>query len=179
MRTPNAPQRPVGPLPEEWIRLLLPDDLLPRSWFNFWRMPGISVLKFKASESKADLEEALTWVENEIEYMISQGIPQRNIVVAGASQGGALTLYTALHTKYKIGGFIGIVTWAPLLKSEPPSSVTPTPVNKYTPIFHMNGKLDPIVPLVCGWATKKAFKKVFPNYKLKTVVGTHLTSVNP
>merc|ERR1712018_170016 len=141
-------------------------------------MPGLSVLSPIAAESKEDLEQAMKWVEVEIEKMIQDGIPSKNIVLAGASQGGALTLYTALHTKYKIGGFIPIVTWAPLLKSEPPSSL-PIPTNRDTPIFHMNGLADPIVPLVCGRRTADAFNQVFTRYTQKNVVGTHLTSISP
>jgi predicted esterase len=141
-------------------------------------MPGLSVVSPIAGESKEELERAMKWVEEEIEKMIEEGIPSENIVLSGASQGGSLTLYTALHTKYKIGGFIPLVAWQPLLKIEPPASL-PTPINKDTPIFHMNGKLDPIVPLICGWKTSAAFKQVFSNYNLETVVGTHLTSINP
>ena len=87
-----------------------------RSWFNFWNLPEISVMYSDPSESKNDLEEALVWVEEEIKKMIQEGIPSENIVLVGVSQGGALTLYTALHTQYKLGGFIAIITWLPLLK---------------------------------------------------------------
>jgi predicted esterase len=55
-------------------------------------------------------------VEEEIKKMIQEGIPSENIVLVGVSQGGALTLYTALHTQYKLGGFIAIIAWLPLLK---------------------------------------------------------------
>ena len=88
-----------------------------RSWFNFWNLPEISVMYSDPSESKENLEEALVWVEEEIKKMIQEGIPSENIVLVGVSQGGALTLYTALHTKYKLGGFIAIITWVPLLKA--------------------------------------------------------------
>ena len=174
---PNAPSRPT---------LMLPPTMIPgvakltgiRSWFNFWSLPGLSVVLPFASESKNDLNEALRWVEEEIEKMIQEGIPSQNIVLTGASQGGALTLYTALHTQYKLGGFIPIVAWVPLLKSEPPASL-PTPINKDTPIFHLNGASDPIVPLNAGWASSKAMKQVFTNYQLKNTASTHSTTINP
>ena len=174
---PNAPPRPT---------LMLPPTMIPgvakltgiRSWFNFWSLPGLSVVLPFASESKNDLKEALRWVEEEIEKMIQEGIPSENIVLTGASQGGALTLYTALHTQYKLGGFIPIVAWVPLLKSEPPASL-PTPINKDTPIFHLNGASDPIVPLNAGWASSKAMKQVFTNYQLKNTASTHSTTINP
>ena len=172
--TPKAPKTSVAIFPPSFI----PSGLTKiRSWFNFWLLPGVSVVSPVAGESKKGLKVAMKWVEEEIEKMIQEGIPSENIVLSGASQGGALTLYTALHTKYKIGGFIPLVAWQPLLKIEPPTSL-PIPTNKDTPIFHMNGKLDPIVPLICGWKTSAAFKRVFTQYNLETVVGTHLTSIN-
>lgn len=171
---PMAPKEPVGVLPPTFV----PGLDVVRTWFNFWAMPAVSVLSPIATESKTGLEQALKWVEAEIEEMIQEGIPNEKIVVAGASQGGALTLYTALHTKYKIGGFIPIVTWQPLLKTEPPRSM-PTPINRDTPIFHMNGLADPIVPLICGKRTSEALEGVFTRYELDNVAGTHMTSINP
>ena len=151
-----------------------------RSWFDFKKMPKLLVRESDSrSESKPDLEEALGWVEEEIEKMIEEGIPSENIVLSGMSQGGALTLYTALHTRYKLGGFLPMVTWLPLLGSEPPVSL-PTPINKDTPIFHMNGNIDEIVPEECGRATAKAMEPVFTNYEQKNEFGTHLTTLgNP
>ena len=88
-----------------------------RSWFDFKKMPKLLVRESDSrSESKPELEEALGWVEEEIGKLIQEGIPSENIVLVGVSQGGALTLYTALHTQYKLGGFIAIITWLPLLK---------------------------------------------------------------
>ena len=151
-----------------------------RSWFDFKKMPKLLVRESDSrSESKPDLEEALRRVEEEIEKMIEEGIPSENIVLSGMSQGGALTLYTALHTRYKLGGFLPMVTWLPLLGSEPPVSL-PTPINKDTPIFHMNGNIDEIVPKECGRATAKAMEPVFTNYEQKNEFGTHLTTLgNP
>ena len=156
VRCPAAERQPVGVIPPTFI----PGLQFARSWFNFWLMPAMSVLSPVPGESKDGLEEALKIVEGEIEDLINLGVPSRNIVVGGLSQGGCLTLYTALHTKYKLGGFLPIVTWLPLLQSEPLESL-PEPVNKDTPILHMNGMADPIVPVVpAGIETKKEMSKV-------------------
>ena len=103
-------------------------------------------------------------MEQEIEYLIGKGVPTRNIVVTGLSQGGALSLYTAVHTKYKLGGFVPIVAWLPLRKTERVDSL-PTPVNWDTPILHINGIFDPIVPVIpCGTKTEAEMKKVWYTY---------------
>ena len=79
-------------------------------------------------------------------------------------QGGALALYTAIHSKYKIGAFIPLVTWLPLINEEPPYTWG-RPVNVDTPIFHMNGNIDFFVPKSAGRATERAMDQV-KNYSL-------------
>ena len=175
----NVVRCPSGPTKSTWI---FPPTMIPgagafiASWFDFWMMPAMSVLSPKPGESKSDLEEALATIEGIIEELMYEGIPSENIVLSGASQGGVLTIYTALHSKYKLAGFIPIVTWVPLLKVEPPSSL-PTPVNVNTHILHLNGLFDPIVSTIAGSRSAAAMKKVFPNYELKNSVGTHMLTM--
>ena len=90
-----------------------------------------------------------------------------------------MTLYYALHGKRKLGALIPIVTWLPLLKKEPPSKLPEPPVNQYTPILHLNGLMDPIVPILAGEKTSEAMSPVFPNYVQENIVGTHTTTFGP
>jgi len=178
VRCPAASREPVGVIPPTFV----PGLQFVRSWFNFWMMPAMSVVSPLPGESKEDLEKALKIVEGEIEELMSLGVPSKNIVVGGLSQGGVMTLYTAMHTKYELGGFLPIVTWLPLLQKEPPSSLPVPPVNKHTPILHMNGMMDPIVPVVpAGKMTEREMLKVFTRYEFKAIPGTtHLTTApNP
>ena len=157
VRCPATKRRPVGVMPPTFI----PGLQFARSWFNFWMMPAMSVLSPVPGESKKDLDRALGEIEEVIEELMSKGVPSKNIVVSGVSQGGVLTIYTALHSQYKLGGFLPIVAWLPLLKVEPVSSL-PVPVNKDTPMFHINGMMDFIVPVVpAGRESEKELKKVF------------------
>ena len=173
----SCPEAPIQH--NDMVTKIFPGMTGARSWFNFWNLPGISVINSNPSESKEDLEEALVWVEEEKKKMNQEGIPNENIVLVGVSQGGALTLYTTMHTQYKLGGFIAIITWLPLLNFEPPDSL-PTPVNKDTPILHMNGNMDVLVPPAAGRASATAMQQVFTNYQLKNVMGNHLTiAINP
>jgi len=59
-----------------------------------------------------ELDASMERIEKEeIEYLINQkGICPENIVISGMSQGGALTIWMALFSKYKIGGFIPMIT---------------------------------------------------------------------
>ena len=103
-----------------------------------------------------------------------------NIIILGYSQGGALALYTAVHTKYKIGGFIPFATWLPLLRAEPISSAK-IPVNKHTPILQLHGLLDTVVTYTpAATMTNMEMNKVFTNYQFENVaLGDHFTTLNP
>jgi len=175
VRCPAASRKPVGVIPVTFV----PGLQFARSWFNFNLMPAMSVFSPIPGESKEGLEEALRIVEEEIEDLMSRGVPSKNIVVGGLSQGGVLTLYTAMHTKYELGGFLPIVTWLPRLQQEPPSSL-PLPVNHNTPILHMNGMMDLIVPVIpAGKVTEREMKKVFTQYEFKAIPGTTHASTAP
>ena len=158
VRCPVASREPVGVIPATFV----PGMQFVRSWFNFWMMPALSVVSPLPGESKEDLEKCLRIVEGEIEELMSLGVPSKNIVVGGLSQGGVITLYTAMHTKYELGGFLPIVTWLPLLKKEPPSNLAVPPVNQHTPILQVNGMMDLMVPVIpAGKMTEREMLKVY------------------
>ena len=55
-----------------------------------------------------------------------------------------------------------------------------SPVNVNTPILHLNGLSDPIVPLIpAGSKSKAAMEEIFSNYELKNLIGTHKTTMSP
>jgi phospholipase/carboxylesterase len=54
------------------------------------------------------LMRAVKYVDEIIEQEIAAGIPSEKIFIAGYSQGGLLTLATALTSQYKLGGFISL-----------------------------------------------------------------------
>ena len=146
------------------------------SWFDIFLPPAMSVLSPIAGESKIGLENSLRAVESTIEEMMAGGIPSEKIVVFGFSQGGALTLYTAIHTKYKLGGYLPIVAWLPLRKVEPVYELEEDPTNIDTPILHITGTQDILVPNnPCGIETSNDMRQVFKNYHLKPIVGGHTT----
>ena len=181
IKTPIAPRNPVSVIPPTQLfninpilRRLYP---LP-SWFNFWMLPKDSVKSSIPGESKTDLNRSLHRIENIIEDLMSEGVSSENIVLMGFSQGGALTIYTAIHTKYKLGGFIPTITWLPLRKVEPIDKL-PTPINKDTPILQVNGMLDLLVAFNAGKKTKKDMEKVFTRYQFKGILlGNHASTVD-
>ena len=126
-------------------------------------------------ESIENMEKAVKFVENMIdELRYDYGIDSRNIVLAGLSQGGAVALYTALNTKYKLGGIIGIVTWLPRLLEDPPQEKKYVR-NADTPLLQLIGEHDNNVPLEMGIETRDALSQVITDYTWSIYPGGHGT----
>ena len=56
----SCPEAPIRH--NDMVTKIFPGMTGARSWFNFWNVPGISVMYSNPSESKEDLEEALVQV---------------------------------------------------------------------------------------------------------------------
>ncbi|MEQ2158534.1 hypothetical protein GOODEAATRI_013354, partial [Goodea atripinnis] len=54
-----------------------------------------------------------------IEHEARNGIPPHRIILGGFSQGGALSLYTALTCQHQLAGVVALSCWLPLHKSFP------------------------------------------------------------
>ena len=88
-------------------------------------------------EDVAGVKAAAEYVNTLIEAELEAGISSDRIVLAGFSQGGALSLYTALTTRHRLAGVVGLSCWLPLhthFSSVDPASV----VNKDTPVLQVS-----------------------------------------
>ncbi|NYT67504.1 alpha/beta hydrolase [Pusillimonas noertemannii] len=73
-----------------------------------------------------------------------RGIATGNIVLAGFSQGCAMTLQTGLRLPERLAGLVALSGYLPLAES---LQAEFSPANKETPIFMAHGTQDPVVPL--------------------------------
>ncbi len=97
---------------------------------------------------KREDEQGIRTSERAIQALIARenarGIPTERIVLAGFSQGCAMTLHTGLRLPSKLAGLMGLSGYLPLIdmaKSER------QPANSDTPIFLAHGTHDPVVTL--------------------------------
>ena len=94
----------------------------------------------------------------------SPKIPFKSSIIGGFSQGGALSLYTALHTNHKLAGVVALSCWFPLHKQIAGSSQT----NKDIPFLQAHGDCDPVVPFKWGQLTSQLLRDILPNHEFKS-----------
>ena len=80
------------------------------SWFD------LKSLNPNGPEDEAGVKAAAEYVNKLIEAEISAGIASSRIIIGGFSQGGALSLYTAVTTRHRLGGVVALSCWMPLHK---------------------------------------------------------------
>ncbi len=125
---PNAPLRPIT----------LNGGAVMRGWYD---IAGLDMAR-RADED--GLNEARARVVALIERERSQGIQPEKIFVGGFSQGGAVSLYSALRHEESLAGIIALSTYLPMADR---LDLAGSPANASIPIFMGHGQFDPLVPL--------------------------------
>ncbi|XP_056679899.1 acyl-protein thioesterase 1 isoform X2 [Monodelphis domestica] len=120
------------------------------SWFD------IIGLSPDSQEDEQGIKQAAENIKALIEQEVKNGIPSHRIILGGFSQGGALSLYTALTTQQKLAGVIALSCWLPLRSSFPQGPIGG--VNKDISILQCHGDSDPLVPHMFGSLTVEKLK---------------------
>ncbi|XP_032901156.1 acyl-protein thioesterase 2-like [Amblyraja radiata] len=139
------------------------------SWFD------LTGLNPDDTEDEAGIKKAADCIKAIIEHEIKNGIPSHRIILGGFSQGGALSLYTALTCHHKLGGVVALSCWLPLHKSFPQAAGRN--VNKDISILQCHGEMDPVVKLRFGVMTSHKLKTIInpTNIKFITYLMQHCT----
>ncbi|XP_006873302.1 PREDICTED: acyl-protein thioesterase 1-like [Chrysochloris asiatica] len=131
------------------------------------------IIRLSPDSQKDDngIKEAAENVNAVIDQEVKNGIPSNRIILGGFSQGGTLSLYTALITGQKLAGVIRLSCWLPLRSSFPQGPINR--VNKAISILQCHGDCDPLVPLMFGSLTVKILKTLVnpANVTFKTYEG--------
>ncbi|XP_009864228.1 PREDICTED: acyl-protein thioesterase 1 isoform X1 [Apaloderma vittatum] len=122
------------------------------SWFD------IIGLSPDSQEDEAGIKQAAENVKALIDQEVKNGIPSNRIILGGFSQGGALSLYTALTTQQKLAGVVALSCWLPLRASFPQGPISG--VNKEIAVLQCHGDCDPLVPLMFGSLTVEKLKSM-------------------
>ncbi|HEU4621242.1 MAG TPA: dienelactone hydrolase family protein [Burkholderiaceae bacterium] len=109
-----------------------------RAWYDIL---GIDLAR---REDEGGLRASLKQVDAVIEREKQRGVPARRIVLAGFSQGCAMTLLTGLRHVERLGGLIGLSGYLPLSGT---TKEERHQANHDVPVFLAHGTTDPVVPL--------------------------------
>lgn len=117
-----------------------------RAWYD------IRTADFAQREDETGLRASQQALEQLIERENARGIPCERIVLAGFSQGGAVTLLTGLRYPKRLAGLLALSTYLPLLDRTQDERSS---ANAGTPIFMAHGTQDNIVPHQRGLLSKE------------------------
>ncbi len=128
---PNAPVRPIT----------VNGGMRMRGWYD---IGGIDIAsKQDAVGVRASIESINALIAREGE----RGIPPGRILLAGFSQGGAITLAAGLRQHVPLLGLIALSTYLPLNTTFPDEAALES---RSVPIFMAHGRFDPVVPEALG-----------------------------
>lgn len=136
---PNAPVQPVT----------INGGMAMRSWYD------ILVMDLVRHEDGKGIRESEAAIRRLIARENARGIPTSRIVLAGFSQGCAMTLHTGLRLEEKLAGMVGLSGYLPLIDT---AATERSMANAKTPIFLAHGLYDPVVALPRAQATLAQLK---------------------
>ncbi|MDP1646814.1 MAG: carboxylesterase [Rubrivivax sp.] len=130
---PRAPVRPVT----------INGGLAMRAWYDIL---GADIVQ---REDEAGLRESMRLVQQVIDREVARGVPARRIVLAGFSQGCAVTLGAGLRHPERLAGLAGLSGYVPLAAT---TAAERHAANHDTPVFLAHGRHDGVVSLARGIA---------------------------
>lgn len=132
---PHAPVQPIT----------INGGMAMRAWYDI-RVP--TLVHAEDDQGIYASERAITAL---IKHQNNAGIPCSNIVLAGFSQGSAMTLHIGLRYPDTLAGLIALSGYLPLADH---AAQGWSEANRHTPIFLAHGTFDPVVTLNRGTATR-------------------------
>jgi len=145
---------PVGP-----VRFVFPNaPVIPVTVNGGYRMPAwydIMGPDLARREDEAGLRRSQAAIEALLAHEKSRGIPASRIVIAGFSQGCAMSFMTGLRHPERLAGIVGLSGYLPLADT---TAAERSPANQQTPIFQAHGQRDGVVPMARAIHGRDALK---------------------
>ncbi len=138
---PHATVRPVS----------INGGMRMRAWYD------ILGLDRKAREDESGFRETDLAIAELIDREVRRGVPAHRIVLAGFSQGGAVSLYTAVRYPERLAGVMALSTYLPLAARV---QVERSQANDGTPIFMAHGLADATLPIAMGLESRDVLKSL-------------------
>ncbi len=134
---PSAPTRPVT----------INAGYVMRAWYDIL---GTDLVR---REDEAGLRASHVQVEALIAHECARGVPAARIVLAGFSQGCAMTFMAGLRHGERLAGLMGLSGYLPLAAL---TAAERTDANANVPIFQAHGSADGVIPIARASASRDA-----------------------
>jgi phospholipase/carboxylesterase len=118
-----------------------------RAWYD------ILGPQIDAREDPAGIGQSQLQVQALIEREVGRGTPRSRIVLAGFSQGGAITLQAGGRQREPLAALVVLSAYLPLAST---AAAQITPAGRTTPIFMGHGRDDTVVPIDWARASRDA-----------------------
>ena len=112
-----------------------------RAWYD------IKDFDLASRADETGVAESITQVEALVEREVERGIPRNRILLAGFSQGGAITLAWGVRTSQPLAGLVALSTYLPSAQKAAEFTRAEARVQ---PVFMAHGTQDPVVPVQAG-----------------------------
>lgn len=136
---PHAPTMPVT----------INGGYVMRAWYDIL---GADIAR---REDETTLRSSQKLVEALIERERERGVASKRIVLAGFSQGCAMTLLTGLRHPERLAGLMGLSGYLPLAAT---TAAERHPANADVPVFLAHGRFDQVIPIDRAAASRDALK---------------------
>ena len=138
---PHAPTMPVT----------VNNGYVMRAWYD------IVGADLSRREDEAGLRASQVMVEQLIAQEQARGVPAERIVLAGFSQGCAMTLQTGLRHPEKLAGLLCLSGYLPIHTTV---AAERHPANQQTPIFLAHGRTDQVIPIARAEQSRDMLKSL-------------------
>ncbi|HEY8706997.1 MAG TPA: alpha/beta hydrolase [Burkholderiaceae bacterium] len=138
---PSAPTRPVT----------INGGYVMRAWYDI--LGADLGIDGHQREDEAGLRKSQALVEALIAKERARGVAARRIVLAGFSQGCAMTFMTGLRFGERLAGLLGMSGYLPLAAQ---TAAERSAANAGVPIFQAHGNADTVIPIARASASRDA-----------------------
>lgn len=136
---PHAPMRPVT----------INGGMVMRAWYDILALDG------PRREDADGIRASAARVDALVAQEVARGGPSSRVVLAGFSQGGAITLHAGIRHAMALGGLLALSTYLPLAASAP---VEASAAGRTASVFMAHGTQDALIPLARAHASRDALQ---------------------
>ncbi|HEX4325454.1 MAG TPA: alpha/beta hydrolase [Burkholderiales bacterium] len=138
---PHAPTRPVT----------INNGMVMRAWYD------IKMIDLVRQEDDEGLRASQAEIEKLIAREKERGIAANRIILAGFSQGGAVTLQTGLRHAERLGGLMVLSSYLPLASTVKAEA---NAANRDVPIIMVHGSDDPVINIARATTSRDQLKEL-------------------